>query len=114
MSSRRGTERQVFITIDDLSNYGPGASTGARPAGRRSIDRHLQFLQCRSSIFVSSFSGCARTSGISMQSEEPSSSKAEDKGRSQPNVSWTVSHLREFLKGCGGRLSGKKSELVER
>ncbi len=50
-----------------------------------------------------------------MDSKEASSSKAviEDISR-QPNLSWTVSELREFLKKCGGRLKGRKSELVDR
>ena len=36
----------------------------------------------------------------------------EDSG--QPNSSWTVSELRDFLQRRGGRLSGRKSDLVER
>lgn len=33
---------------------------------------------------------------------------------STPSISWTVSQLRELLRLKGGRLSGKKPELVER
>ena len=31
-----------------------------------------------------------------------------------PNMSWSIPKLKEYLRGCGGRLSGGKSELVER
>ena len=31
-----------------------------------------------------------------------------------PDLSWTVTRLRDFLRSHGGRLSGKKVELLER
>ena len=32
----------------------------------------------------------------------------------EPSTTWTVAELRLFLKERGGRLAGKKSDLVER
>ena len=32
----------------------------------------------------------------------------------EPSTTWTVAELRRFLKERGGRLAGKKSDLVER
>ena len=31
-----------------------------------------------------------------------------------PDATWTLSRLRDFLRAHGGRLSGRKSELVQR
>ena len=34
--------------------------------------------------------------------------------RTEPDSSWTIAQLRDYLRKCGGRLSGRKSDLIER
>ena len=47
----------------------------------------------------------------SNESEEDGDGISESEG---PNASWTVGQRKNYLEEHGGRLSGRKSELVER
>ena len=81
--------------IDAFPYNGPGTSNGASPAGG---DRVLH-VKCMS----------VSTSVNFMEMEEE-----KDDDKSGPSDSWTIKELKDYLRKKGGRLSGRKSELVSR
>ena len=39
---------------------------------------------------------------------------SSDHGSAVPEATWTAAHLQDFLRSCGGCLSGEKSEVLDR